>query len=257
MKDSMRIIIHGPATHIFAQILLEKALRLEEGISVEVCESWSDLISRLPNLESATILLINANEKTGLEIISRQAKCRLLMCRGGEKEFQPNLTLLRSNNNHQHFLFENWNDFVAKIKDTPLNNSPLLSATTDPSIYRVNYENLPDLLARQKMTVDQKFFWFSAYFSKHYLLWLENWNNQVMRMRWRLHIKLSEKGKTKKLSFPFENVYQGELIFREGEQMYFDIYGPHIKTSLLAVQLFHLMKNRLSLFSTRQSKKEY
>lgn len=229
MKEIIRIIVHGPRAHVFTQILLEKALRPEEGISVELCESWPSLIKLLPDLESATILLINANEKTGLEIISRQAKCRLLMCRGGEKEFQPNLTLLRSNNNHQHFLFENWNDFVAKIKDTPINDLPLLSVSADSSVYRVNYQNLPELGERQRMTVDQNFFWFSAYFSKHYLLWLENWNNQIMRSRWRIKLKLSEKGKTKKLSFSFENVYQGELIFREGEQMYFDIYGPRIK----------------------------
>ena len=116
-----------------------------------------------------TILLINKNEKEAKEIIALQPQLRILMCRGGEKEFQPTLTLINADGNHQYFLFENWDDFIGKLKKTPSDPYPLLSATTETDVYQINYQNFPDLAKRQKKSVNKKFFWFSVYFSKIYL----------------------------------------------------------------------------------------
>lgn len=229
MKTLTRLIIHGPPDHIFSKTLLEKSQNANSEIEVEIYESWEDLKSKLPHLAEATLLLINANEKTGVQILNHQPKSRVLICRGGEKEFQPTLTLVRTDNNHQYFLFESWDDFVSKIIDTPIRLNPLVSATTDQNLFRMNLHNRPNLAERQKIMISQKFFWFSVYFSKHYLRWFREWTETVMYMRWQADINLSEKGKIKRLIIPFANIFKGELIFREGEKIIFQIYGNGVQ----------------------------
>lgn len=213
----MKIIIHGPANHIFSRILAERSQSPQENIQVEIIEAWSDLLKQAPDSPGATILLINKNEKAALEILALEKKNRVLMCQGGEKNFQPNLTQIAADKNHRRFLFENWDDFISKVKHEAEAEKAMLLAGPEDDVYQINYQNLPDFTKRQEKMVNKNFFWFSVYFSKIYLFWFSKWVEEMQRKKWPLKLSLSKDGRIKKLLLPFSNLYKGELIFREGE----------------------------------------
>lgn len=216
---SIKIIIHGPKNHIFSRILSERSRLPEENIDLEIIESWPELLKKITPSSPATILLINRPENDALEIANLPNKNRVLICLGGEKNFQPNLTQIASDRNHQRFLFENWDDFIAKIKSSPETEPPILLTSSESDMYQVRYENFPDLASRQKKLVNKKFFWFSVYFSKIYLYWFSQWVEEMQQKKWPLTLNLSPNGRIKRLVIPFANLYKGETIFREGEEI--------------------------------------
>jgi len=212
-----KIIIHGPPDHILSKIILEKGR--EAGIEIEILKEWSELTGRLPDLKKEILVLINKNKKEALSLKLQNPNLRVMICRGGEKESQPTIVLVDAHKNHQYLRYQDFDDFWKKIVAPPAAVKLLLSALPEDDVYLVNYHNLPELIERQKRQVDQKFFWFSVYFSRIYLWWFTNWLEDVSDMKFTFDIKFHGSGKLKRLSIPFANKYQGESIFREGEEI--------------------------------------
>ena len=215
----MKILIYGPKEHVFAKMFLEKTQFIQENITIEISDLWSEVTGLSSSFQADRLLLINKTEKEALELVKLCPQTLVFMCRGGEKEFQPTLTFVKSDRNHQYLLFENWADFLEKIKNPIENQRPLLSATAENDIYHINYKNFPELALHQKQIINPDFFWFSLYFSKIYLGWFKSWLDEINEQKLEVKISLSEKGKIKRLNIPFKNIYKGEIIFREGEEI--------------------------------------
>ncbi|MFA4942746.1 MAG: AAA domain-containing protein [Patescibacteria group bacterium] len=223
-----KIIIYGPSGHIFTEIIKEKIVK--EG-ALAIIEDWKELITKLPEEEADILVLINKTEKEALAIKNQIPTLRVIMCRGGgEKEWQPIITLIDAQKNHERLTFANWDDFWQKLKSQPINPKPLLSSLPEDDHYRVNYQNYPELEKSQKAYVNQKFFWFSVYYSRIYLWWFKKWFEEVMKMGFNWNVKIIGQGKVKKIIIPFANKYQGELIFRDGESIIFCRSGVNEET---------------------------
>jgi len=221
-----KLIIYGEEEHIFTRTMQEKAAA-DDGVEVEIIEKWDDLTNRLPTLKTETIVFVNKSESDALAIKTRRPKLTLIMCRGGAKEFQPTMTLVDAKKNHNYFMFQSWEDFWNKILDPPIDFKPLLTALNENN-YLINYENYSELKERQKTMTKQNFFWFSIYLSRVYLWWFKKWLVEVYKMRFPFQAKLNGDGKIRRLSIPFKNVYRGEAIFREGEEICFSEIGPFV-----------------------------
>lgn len=216
-----KIVVYGQADNIFAKVLLEKARAPEEETLVEIIETWNDLTKKWSELNSDTLVLINKSESEALNIKEQRPSLQVIMCHGGGEKSKPTLTWIDAQKNHQYFLFENLTDFWEKIKNPPLDFKPLLSALPETDTYLVNYQNFPELEKRQKNLTNQKFFWFSIYFSRIYLWWFAKWLEEISKKMFPFTTKLGGRKNIKRLTINFSNRYRGEIIFREGEKIEF------------------------------------
>jgi len=207
----MKVVILGPDTHIFSQVLLEKL-----GKTVSFCELSQNIPASAPR-----IVAINQIDKEVLAIAKGHPKAKVFLCRGGEKDFQPNLTLVKPDGNSQSFLFQSWDEFAEIILNPPIDLKPLVSVAREADRYHFNYQNFSELIKRQRTEIDKDFFWFSVFFSKLYLWWYRGWLEGVKEELFPIDLKLKGKGKVKRIAIPFVNIYRGEMIFREGETIQF------------------------------------
>ncbi|MFZ4648389.1 MAG: AAA domain-containing protein [Patescibacteria group bacterium] len=210
-----KIIIHGPANNVFARTLSEKTQDSKEGIDLEIIEDFIELKKRLSDLKKGTVVCINKSESEILKIKKQYPKLAFIMCHGNEKSSQPFITWIDSEKNHQDFWYDNPSDFFEKIKNPPLESKLLFSALPEDDLYQVNFCNLPDLVKKKNEKLDPKLFWFSIFFSRVYLSWYKRWLKEVSKKVFKLNVKPSGTGNTKKLELIFNNEHQGELIFRE------------------------------------------
>ncbi|MFA5162911.1 MAG: AAA domain-containing protein [Patescibacteria group bacterium] len=221
-----KLIIYGDHKNILAQKILACAKNDPVGILVEIIENYNDLDIQLPKLANSSLILINKGENEAINIKTRHPDMEIILCRGGEKDFQPNLVIIDKDKNHQYLLFENWNDFWAKIKHPPTEKNRSLIATRKDNEYTINYQGDPQLEKRGAAKASANFFWFSVLLSRFYLNWLEGWLEEVNKMQFSLDLRLEGETKIRRLIIPFSNKHRGEAIFREGEGIIFSSAPP-------------------------------
>lgn len=215
------ILIIGPSDHIFSRTLVAMAADKKCGVEAEICPDSKLIPESLANRLPDSIIIINQTEKEALTIAKTQKKSQVILMHGGEKDFQPRLTLIRPDGNHKRLSFDSWEDWLEKIKDFPIDPRPILSATDTSNLYRLNYRNLPTLKKKWQAKLNPDFFWFSVFFSKTYLSWLNQWLKEVTKKSFPFQSNLSAKGKIRRLAIPFDNVYKGQAIFAEGDAIIF------------------------------------
>jgi hypothetical protein len=216
-----KILIYGNEDNPFFKAILMKSQLYAAEIDLLRVGQASELFTQASLLdEGDIIILININMKESLRLKQLYPVISVFACHGGEKDFRPTLTLLDLKQNHRYFNFEDWDDFWQKIIKPVVIDDLLVSATERADVYRVNYENLSESDSGRK-NLDPQFFWFAVYFSRVYLDWFQTWLNYVVRQKFSFVYKNLGSGKLKKLFLPFANIYQGEFIFREGEDIVF------------------------------------
>ena len=224
-----KIIVFGAGDGIFRKVLEKAAFVQANGLSVEFMENEKILREIFPELKEEILLFVNQNEVQVQKIKNNFPNLTIMACHGSEKRFQPVLTWVDQRKNNQHFWYEGWPDFLEKLKNPPFREHLPFSAFPADGQYRINYDYLPEIVARRQERLDQNFFWFEIFISRIYLAWFKKWlkevnhgifNSILSHESW----KTKKVGQIKRLVLPFPNVHLGELIFREGGKASFGEY---------------------------------
>ncbi len=214
----MKVLIYGPPDHVFSRVIVE--MSSARGLSWEITANniWTETVKIISEIFPDLILLINKKENEAAKIWNLRP-ATIIMTRGGEKDFQPRLERFSPDGDHYSQLFQNWEEFMDKLTIEPPQAERLL--TRLPSgLYRPNPKTLEGLKEAQRVKLGDDFFWFSLYYSRVYLDWLNEWLKKVDKYQLETRLDLPGKGKIRRLLLPLHNLEEGELIFREGEEIF-------------------------------------